>query len=203
MKKINLIIITLLFLGISSAFAQQEYTSTKIFGKEDLAVRDRRSNAMTANLGWNGLSGVGFGFRMYPTTKVAIETGLGLASTGFKLGVRGKYLFMDKNFTPTVGAGFLYGTGSSLDLTYDATSTQSKFTYQVKASPFVQVVGGFEFMSNGGFLIGFDLGYAALIGEKNYIITSGSPTKDTLAAMDFALGSGIVLDISIGFAFGR
>ena len=203
MKKINLLIISLFLIGINSIFSQQEYTATKVFGKENLAVRDLRSSALTGNIGWNGLSGVGVSFHVYPTTKIGVEGGLGLSSTGFKLGVIGKYLFTDKNFTPTVGAGFLYGTGSSIDITYDATATQGMFTYQVNASPFIQIVGGFEYMSNGGFLIGFDAGYAALINGTNYTITSGSPNKDTLTAMDIALGSGIVLEVSIGFAFGR
>ncbi len=203
MKKINLLIVILLLFGFQSVYSQQGYTATKVFGKEQLAVRDLRSSAIAGSIGWNGLSGVGVSFRIYPTTKVGVEAGLGLASTGFKLGVRGKYLFSDKNFTPVVGAGFLYGTGSSLDITYDATSSQPEYTYQVKASPFLQIVGGFEYMCNGVFLIGFDAGYAALLNGTNYVITSGSPTKETLTAMDIALGSGIVLDITIGFAFGR
>lgn len=203
MKRINLLIVLLLSLGFQSLFSQQEYTATKVFGKEELAVRVLRSSAITGNIGWNGLSGLGVSFRVYPITKVSVEAGLGLATTGFKLGVRGKYLFTDKKFTPTIGAGFLYGTGSSLELTFDATDSQSEFNYKINASPFLQIVGGFEYMSNGGFLIGFDAGYAALLNGTNYMITSGSPTKETLTAMDIALGSGIVLDITIGFAFGR
>lgn len=203
MKKINLLLIGLLLFGVQSVFSQQEYSATKVFGKQDLAIRKTRSSAITANLGWNGLSGIGVSFRIYPITKVSVEAGLGLATTGFKLGVRGKYLFTDKKFTPTIGAGFLYGTGSSLELTYDGTGNQSEFTYKINASPFLQVVGGFEYMSGSGFLIGFDAGYASLLNGRNYEITSGSPTNETLTIMDAAIGSGIVLEVSIGYAFGR
>jgi len=200
-KKINLIALLVLLIGIQSISAQT-YTAELGFGKESLAVRELRRNAITANIGWNGLTGVGVTYHNYVAKQMEIEFGVGLASTGIKFGGRFSYLFLDKNFSPFVAAGFMYGMGTG-DYEYDLEIDGSyKYSYTVGASPFLQIVGGIEHMSNKGFLFRANLGYAILLTESNYEITKGVPTSDELRAMDIALSSGFVLEFSIGFAFG-
>ncbi|NOY50776.1 MAG: hypothetical protein GXO88_09480 [Chlorobi bacterium] len=201
MKKINLLAIGLLLLALQTINAQDSYTSTKTFGADNVPIRELRTMGITGNMGWNGLTGFGISLNSFITGNMEIDAGVGLSSTGFKFGARYNYLFSMKKFSPFVAAGFMYGTGSGAELKSPSTGNNS-FNYIIKASPFAQIVGGFEYMSKGGFLLKADAGYAILLVDNNYEISSGSPGSDDLRAMDMAFGSGIVLELSIGYAWG-
>lgn len=181
----------------------QAYTANVDFGQHELAIREVRRNAVTGNLGWNGITGFGITFHNYFSKKLGTQIGIGLASTGVKFGGRFYYLFMDKNFSPFVSGGIMYGLGygdTELDYEYDGSY---KYSYTIGASPFAQIAVGIERISNGGFLFSANIGYAILLTDSNYEITKGNPTADELQAMDIALGSGIVIEFSIGYAFGN
>jgi len=198
-KKITLLSSLVLLIGIQILNAQ-DYTTKAAFGQEELAIREVRRNAITANIGWNGLTGIGVTYHNYVATQMSAELGVGVAATGIKFGGRFSYLFSKKNFSPFVSAGFMYGLGSG-NSEYDYEYNGSyKFSYTVGASPFAQIAIGIEQMSNNGFLFSANLGYAILLTESNYEITKGNPSNDELRAMDIALSSGFVLEFSIGYA---
>jgi len=196
------ILIVGLITGMQSLNAQ-DYSSTVNLGQKSLAIREVRSNAITANIGWNSLTGVGIIYHNYLAKQMGLEVGIGLATTGFKLGGRFSYLFSEKNFSPFVSGGFMYGLGfGDIEIDYENTETGNKFSYTISSSPFAQIGGGIEYLSNKGFLISGILGYAILLKDSNYEITKGVPSKDELTAMDIAIGSGIVIEFTIGYAFG-
>ncbi len=199
MKKGNTLIVILFLVGIQTLNAQA-YTTKVAFGQEDLAIREVRRNAVTANLGWNGLTGIGVTYHNYVAKQMSGEFGVGLSLTGVKFGGRFSYLFPKKNFSPFVSGGFMYGLGSGdfeYDYEYDGVY---KFSYTVGASPFAQIAVGIEQMSNKGFMFSANIGYAILLTNSNYDITKGSPSNDELKAMDILLSSGFVLEFSIGYA---
>jgi len=199
----NIVIFAFLFTILFSfeTVKAQDYTANKVFGVEDLAPREVRRNAISGSLGWNGITGVGVVYHNYLNKQMGIEAGIGLSSTGTKFGGRFSYYFMDKKFSPFVALGFNYGTGLRSALEYNTNG--NSYTYTINASPFTQITGGIEYISNGGFLFKANLGYAILLKESNYEILSGSPTADERLAMDIAFGSGIVMEVSFGYAFGN
>ncbi len=197
---IKLIFLFVFFIAIQTISAQ-EYTAQKIFGQEQLAIREVRRNAVAANIGWNGLTGVGVTYHNYVGKQVGVDLGIGLASTGIKLGGRFRYLFMEKNFSPYLSGGFMYGLGfGNTEIEYN--SNNNNFFYTIGASPYAQIAGGIEYLADKGFLFMFDLGYAFLLNDGNYEITRGVPSSEELMAMDMAFGSGIVIEFTIGYAFG-
>lgn len=200
MKKTVSWISLLILAFVSHTITAQDYANMSV-KKEDIPIREIKRNAITGNIGWNGLTGFGITYNNYLLKQLELDLGLGLASTGFKVGGRLSYLFMDKNFSPFVSGGFTYGMGTGdSEIDYDYNNNQ--FSYTIDSSPFLQICGGVEYMSNGGFLIRGNLGYAILLKETNYQITQGVPTNDELKGLDTALGSGIVIEFSIGYAFG-
>ena len=201
-KQINLVFIIILLLGIQPIRAQV-YSSTVNLGQKSLAVREIRSNAITANIGWNSLTGVGVIYHNYLAKQMGIEVGIGLATTGVKIGGRFSYLFSEKNFSPFVSGGFMYGLGfGDIEIDYENTQTGNKFSYTISSSPFAQIGGGIEYLSNKGFLFSGILGYAILLKDSNYDITKGIATSDELTVMNMAIGSGIVIEFTVGYAFG-
>lgn len=191
--------ILLLIFSFQSAISQ-EYLNMSV-DEKDIPIRELRRNAITGNIGWNGLTGFGVTYNHFLTKQLETDLGIGVASTGLKLGGRVSYLFLPKNFSPFVSGGFMYGLGFGDTELEDPNN--GNFHYTIDPSPFLQICGGVEYMSNGGFLIRGNIGYAILLKDTNYNITKGVPTTDELRIMDAALGSGIVIEFSIGFAFGN
>ncbi len=170
--------------------------------KSKLPVREMRRTAITGNAGWNGLSGFGITVNQFISKNFEVDAGVGLAATGIKVGARMNYIFLDKKFSPIATAGFMYGFGSNgQSLEYNGEF--GTFTYTISGSPFLQVAFGIEYVAKGGFMIKALTGYAFLTIQKNYNIVYGIPTSDELSALDIALGSGIVMEVSIGYAFGN
>ncbi len=202
--KIKLIatIVIGLIIGVQTINAQ-DYSSTVNLSQKSLAIREVRSNAITASIGWNGLTGVGIIYNNYLAKQMGLEIGVGIAATVFKFGGRFRYLFSEKNFSPFVSAGFMYGLGlNDVEIDFENNQTGNKYSYTINSSPFAQIGGGIEYLSKNGFLITGVLGYAILLKDSNYEIITGVPTKDELSVMDKAFGSGIVIEFTIGYAFG-
>jgi len=199
-KRITLLLLLFLFNGIQFINAQ-DYTATKSFGKKELAVREVRRAAITANIGWKSLTGIGVSYQQYVGKQMGVDLGLGLSLTGVKFGGRFRYLFMEKNFSPFVSAGFMYGMGLG-DVEMEYITDGNSFSYRIGSSPFGQITGGIEYLSNGGFLIMANIGYAILLNDGNYEIIHGTPTAEELNVMNAMFGSGMVFEFSIGYAFG-
>ena len=193
----NLILSIALFFSLATTFAQLEMPAI-----EDLPVRLTRSFGISMDLGWNGLVGVGPTIQYFVSPHVGIDGGIGLSSTGFKLGARGRYLFLEKKFTPFVGAGFNYGFGAGDEQnTIMHDDNGNIINYYVKPSAFMQLTAGGDLLTDGGFFLLFDLGYSILLSGENTVIVSGTPTDLQQQAMQGAFGSGIVIEIGIGFFF--
>lgn len=193
MKIIRFFTVVVLIVLVQEANSQQNY--------KDIVLPIRLTNGfgISGNMGWNSLTGVGLSVQSYMSTHIGLDAGAGISSVGFKFAGRFRYLILEKNFTPMIGAGFIYGTGlpnQLLELEYDGTT----ITYILNRSPYVQIVGGFDFVASNGFFIMADLGYALLLND-NIEIVSGFPTADMQTSMDMVFGSGIVIEISIGYIF--
>lgn len=198
-KKINLLTLLMLLIGFQTLNAQT-YTATVGFGQENLAIREVRRNAISGNIGWNSLTGVGVTYHNYLAKQMSVELGVGLGITGVKFGGRFSYLFSEKNFSPFISGGFNYGMGfGDTELEIDTDGT--KYKYKVSSSPYVQIAGGIEYMRDNGFLFSANLGYAILLTGSNYEITNGNPSSNNIKAMDILFGSGIVMEVTIGYAF--
>jgi len=200
MKNLNLLL-SILLLSSFQLITAQDYSATKIFGQNELAVREVRRNAIALNIGWNALTGVGFTYHNYLAKQMGIDLGVGLSSTGIKFGGRFRYLFTPKNFSPYLSAGFNYGLGTGA-FEYNSPDEDNEYKYTIGSSPFAQITGGLEYLSNKGFLFQFDLGYAILLTDSNYEITEGTPNSNSQRALDLVLGSGIVFELTFGYAFG-
>ncbi len=194
MNRILIIILfTVFFTG--SAFSQAKFKET------DFPIRMRRTLGINANLGWNGLTGIGLAMQYYVVPKFALDAGAGISSTGYKFGIRGRYIFLKKKFSPFAGGGFIYSTGS-LDqaITLEDITTGNDITFKILPSRFLQFVVGGDLVTGGGFFLMFDLGYAWLL-NGNMNIISGNPSPDMSRVFRIAYGSGIVFEVSIGYIF--
>jgi len=161
-------------------------------------VRSQRPWALSGELGWNGLAGVGLTLRRTLESGFAVEGGVGVSVEGAKAGLRVRYDFSRAEWTPFLGLGFLYGTGFEGEVKGDGST--GPFKYRIGRSPYLQAVVGLEYQGQGGFVFAAATGYARLLGQ-NLNVTSGTPTYDDLAAARLATGSGLVLSFSWGYAF--
>jgi len=187
-----------LFFTLSVSFAQLEMPAI-----EDLPVRMTRSFGIGIDIGWNGLVGFGPVLQYYVSPHVGIDGGFGISSTGFKFGARGRYLFLEKIFTPFVGAGFNYGMGlGGAGLAVLSNDDNGNvIDYSVKPSAFLQLTAGADLLTRGGFFLLFNLGYSILLSEDNVVIVSGTPTVNQQNGLDGFHGSGIVIEFGMGFIF--
>jgi len=182
---------------MSTSFAQLEMPDF-----DDLPVRLTRSFGISMDIGWNSLVGMGPTIQYFVSPHVGIDGGIGLSSTGIKLGARGRYLFLEKTFTPFLGAGFNYGFGGGDENnTIKHVDQGNTIYYYVLPSPFLQITVGGDLLVYNGFFLLFDLGYSILLNGENTVIVSGTPTSTQKKAMDIALGSGIVFEVGIGIIF--
>jgi len=195
-KKIALFIFLLLLI-YSSSEGQQFVNDIK------LPIRMTRSFGVSGNIGWNSLTGFGITVQNYFTPQIALDAGVGLSTLGVKFGGRVRYLFLTKNFSPFVSAGYIYGMGSnSNELELEDNDGNIK-RFVVEPSNFIQLNGGIEYVSNGGFFIMTGIGYALLLND-NILLTSGNPPSDEMIYfLNVLYGSGIVVEVSVGYIFGR
>ena len=200
-KILSMVVIVIVFNTMATAQTSYENLSRTKINTDQLPIRDVKKTAVWFNTGWNALTGFGAALSFYPVPKIAIDGGIGLSSVGVKLSARGRYLFSVKNFTPFVGLGYLNGFGSKLEIDMkDSFNNDEPYKLRVDNSPYIQIIGGFEYMAKKGFFTMFNIGYAILLTD-NYHITSGNPSPDTKRVLDVTYGSGIVIEGGIGYAF--
>jgi len=192
----------LFFLGFFTlAVSAQKISGDVKFKEVDFPVRMTRKLGVNGNMGWNGLTGMGIAMQYYVDPKFALDGGAGISSTGYKFGFRGRYIFLKKNFSPFIGAGYIYSTGSfDQEIATEDISTGNVITFKVLPSNFLQFVVGGDLVTGGGFFLMFDLGYALLLND-NMIIVSGRPSQEMERLMRVVYGSGIVFEVSIGYIF--
>jgi len=195
-KKIVLFIFLLLLI-YSSSEGQQFVNDIK------LPIRMTRSFGVSGNTGWNSLTGFGITVQNYFTPQIALDAGVGLSTLGVKFGGRVRYLFLTKNFSPFVSAGYIYGMGSNSNELELEDTDGNIIRFVVEPSNFIQLSGGIEYVSNGGFFIMTGIGYALLLND-NILLTSGNPPSDEMNSfLNVLYGSGFVVEVSVGYIFGR
>lgn len=193
-----LFIVMILF---SISLFSQEYANLSV-DKNDIPVRELRRFAITGNIGWNSLTGVGVSVNTFATKNIEFDFGLGLASTGFKFGGRFNYVILDHEFSPVAAAGILYGMGLG-DNVVEVDGDTGPIGYTIGSSPYLQLAFGIERLSRKGFFFKLMTGYAILLTDSNYEIKYGSPTPTELDVLDMMMGSGISIEVSLGYAFGN
>ena len=193
-----LVIVMILF---SVSIFAQDYANLSLDTK-DIPVRELRRFAITGNIGWNSLTGVGVSVNTFATKNIEFDFGLGLASTGFKFGGRFNYVILDHEFSPVAGAGILYGMGLG-DNVLEVDGDTGPIGYTIGSSPYLQLAFGIERLSRKGFFFKLMTGYAILLTDSNYEIKYGNPTPTERDVLDMMMGSGLSIEVSLGYAFGN
>ncbi len=168
--------------------------------KKNASIRADRQIAITAVNGWTSLAGLGLMGSYYVQPKLGLDAGVGVGIKGSRIGVRGRYMFTENNFAPYAGVGLIQAFSALKDIQYINSETGTLVTFDRKPTTLAQLVVGFEFMSNGGFVIGLNAGYArALTSPIN--VTSGELEPIDRIALRTTYGGGLVAELNIGYAF--
>jgi hypothetical protein len=154
-------------------------------------LRSQRPWVISAEAGWNGLAGVGAVVARHLLPHFTVEAGVGGSGEGAKIGFRGRYNLSLQEWTPFVGAGFLYGTGTR--------GQRNGTPYVVGPSPFLQLTCGLEYQSRAGLNALFAVGYARLLQQN--LTAAGSGSLKSIAGEDVFSGGGLVASVSLGYAF--
>jgi hypothetical protein len=144
------------------------------------------------------LAGFGVNFSAHPIPYLAFDTGLGLSVAGWRLGARVRANFLTGQWTPILGAGVTYSAGSG-GQEIEVESQGEKAKIEVFGSPYLQLVGGVNYTSNGGFVFMATTGYAILLRESNAKYVSGS--TEAYKDIEPLLDGGLVLSVAFGYAF--
>lgn len=167
-------------------------------------IRKRRPLAVRGELGWNGLAGIGVNFTYNITSKISLDYGSGFSVNGWKNGIRGRYNFLENNWTPFVGIGFLYCSGFGGTITAEGEREDGDYEYEEEiefrnsASAFIQAVAGIDYVTNFGLTFMANVGYSQLLNSHLEYV-SGS--KELYKDIEFVSNSGMVLSTSVGYAF--
>jgi len=163
------------------------------------SIRADRQIAITGVSGWNSLAGVGVIGSYYVNPRIGIDAGVGAGLKGGKVGARGRYMFTENNFAPYAGLGLMFSTlnGESVITNEE---TFEIINYNINRTLFTQLVVGFEFMSNGGFVIGLNAGWAIPLTAP-YEVISGELDSISKTALGIAHGGGLATEFSVGYAF--
>ncbi|OGJ85088.1 MAG: hypothetical protein A2268_16360 [Candidatus Raymondbacteria bacterium RifOxyA12_full_50_37] len=194
MKKLPLFALYTLMLGITS------HALLNNIKDPAASIRLERKMTLSLELAWNGLAGVGPVLSYYPIPKFGLDCGLGLGGAGYKLGIRGRYLFKNDNLTPFIGAGATMGTGT-MGQEAGVNDQGSTIKVKMKSCPYILLGGGLENISQGGFFFQFHLGYALLLGDDKIEYTQGTPSSTMKKSLDLSVNGGVSIGLNVGYAF--
>lgn len=178
----------------SSALAQEETRAPAT-----TPIRSQRRVGIMAEAGWNSLSGVGMQVSYHFMPQLSLDVAGGLSALGWKSGARARYNFVTSNFTPFLGAGLMIGSGAGDEPLSVDDGTRTVLA-RVGLAPFAQVVGGLEYVADGGFSIMATAGYAFAL-TRNPEIVSGTPTQAHRQVFELLYGNGISLGLALGYTF--
>jgi hypothetical protein len=159
-------------------------------------IREARPFIIGGELAWNGLAGLGVNFSYHPIPYLALDSGLGLALTGLRLGVRARANILTGEWTPTFGAGFTQSSG--IEDNVPLVVQGEEVTIKVLGSSYVQLVGGVNYTGREGFVFTGLLGYAFLL-EPNTRYIEGAMDRYEEARQLYA--GGVVISLAFGYAF--
>lgn len=163
----------------------------------DLSVRELRRFSVAAELGWNTLAGLGVnaGYNLAPW--LSLDGGFGLSMVGLKGGLRIRANMLESNWTPIIAAGLLYGAGSGGD-TVEVEGTDDKAEMRIRRSYYIQSVVGANYTGDTGFTATLTAGYAVLLRDNAEFVSGSREVFDDVRPF---LGSGVVIGVSLGYAF--
>jgi hypothetical protein len=160
-------------------------------------IRARRPFALAGEVGWNGLAGLGANFSYHPLPQLALDAGAGLGLAGWKGGLRVRANLLTSAWSPVIGAGFLYQSGSAGEAV-ELQSEGDSAKLEVLGSSYAQLVAGVNYTGDEGFVFMATIGYAFLFGENTRFVSGSRAVYDDVRPL---LGSGLVLSTSLGYAF--
>ncbi|MFY0524796.1 hypothetical protein ACN28I_17090 [Archangium gephyra] len=178
----------------SSALAREETPEPA-----STSIRSQRRVGIMAEAGWNSLSGVGMQVSYHFMPQLSLDVAGGLSALGWKAGARARYNFVTSNFTPFLGAGLMIGSGAGDEPLSVDDGTRTVLA-RVGLAPFAQVVGGLEYVADGGFSIMATAGYAFAL-TQNPEVVSGTPTEAHRQVFELLYGNGISLGLALGYTF--
>jgi hypothetical protein len=141
---------------------------------------------------------LGANFSFHPIPQIAFDTGLGLAVTGLRLGVRARYNFLKGEWTPFLGGGLTYSGGTNGD-TVKVESKGEQTELQVLESSYAQLAGGVNYTGTEGFVFMATTGYSWLLNRPNTRYVSGS--TDTYNDVKGLYRGGVIVSLAFGYAF--
>lgn len=169
-----------------------------------LPIRARRRLALTGELSWNGLAGVGPILTYHVDPHFSLDLGGGLSLLGWKAGLRGRYNFLTSSFTPFLGLGFNAATGLgevTVNPDQDTNPNRDPVTINMKPSYLLQGTLGFDFVHRRGFTLLGCIGYAWLLNRHNYDILAGELTAEEQKGFRIAFKGGPVISLATGYSF--
>jgi hypothetical protein len=179
-------------------------TPPKVYGpyRPELPIRAQRRLALLGEVGWNGIAGFGPNLVFNADPHVSFDLGAGLSLLGWKVGLRGRYNFLEGPVTPFLGVGIMGAAGFG-DSPIPINDKNDNNTVNIKILPsaFVQAVGGVDWTRKNGFTMLSTVGYAFLLSHDPVQIISGTPTRDEERAFDAFFRSSIVLTTALGYSF--
>jgi hypothetical protein len=185
-----------LLLALAPVYAQN---STE----PDEDARKLRSAAISAEVGMNSLSSlVGIKGTLFVAPQWAVDLGLGLSNAGLRPGLYGRYLFSTEKFSPFVYAGAKYGLGSGgTPIKVTDPDTDIEYEFEIKPSAFVDFGVGIDYLAHNGFYFTGGLGWSQLMTGSNYEWVGAAPPQKFDDVMEFIMGSGLALSLSLGYGF--
>lgn len=158
-------------------------------------IREARPFFIGGELGWNGLAGFGVNFSYHPISYLALDTGLGLALTGLRFGVRARVNFLKGEWSPILAIGATHSEGIP---EVEAESQSEKVKLEVLSSSYLQFAGGVNYTGREGFVFMGMLGYAYLTKPNTRYISGSTDAYEDLRPI---YGGGTVISFSFGYAF--
>lgn len=162
-------------------------------------IRLRRPFTIGGELAWNGLAGLSVNASYHFIPQLAIDGGLGLSLTGWRMGTRLRFNFLTSEWTPFLGAGGSIASGFG-DAEIDAQYGTDKAKLKVSTSPFAQVVGGVNYTGKEGFTFSLNVGYSFLLKDSNTTFVSGEKVAYDYAKENLYAG-GKTFSAAFGYAF--
>lgn len=167
--------------------------------RKNSEIRYDRPFALSLDGGWNTIGANGLMASYYISPKFGLDAGVGTGIKGPKLGIRGKYMLSTENFAPFLGLG-ISATFSNVDEVSTIDDQTNEFViYDVNNVLFFQPTIGFEFMTKGGFLLGFATGYSIAANSPVTILETNSTSFES--EINLLWGNGIIASFNIGYAF--
>ena len=159
--------------------------------------RAKRPFAIGGEIGWNSLAGLGVQATYHPIPYLAFDGGAGLSQVGLKGGLRVRANLLTSEWTPVLGVGFIYGSGTMGEKT-EAQVEDESVTFQIWRSKYLQAVVGVNYTSVNGFVFMATGGYAFLLHENVHYLSGSEDALDTIKPI---LHGGVSVAFTFGYAF--